>query len=62
MRMLTLKEIEETYGAFLPAIAAFIMILTVPQVIHNTNKVCNEFGHNLGEWGWETFHPYDPNW
>jgi hypothetical protein len=54
-------EINEVSGGFLPALIAIITIITLPKIIHENHEVCNEWGHNLGEWAWEHNHPYDPN-
>lgn len=61
MIILNIEETQNVSGGFLPALVAFITILTVPKIVNDHRKEYNEWGHNLGEFMWEYNHPYDPN-
>lgn len=61
MEILTIDQTNEVSGGFLPALIAFITILTVPKIVNDHRKEYNEWGHNLGEYTFDYLHPYDPN-
>lgn len=61
MRELTLNEITDVNGGFLQLIAALVTVFVLPKVIHDHTKEYNQWGHQIGEWTYETLHPYDPN-
>lgn len=61
MRYLTINEVQQIEGGFLPALVALVTIFTLPKIINDHRVEYNEWGHQLGEATWEHFHPYDPN-
>jgi hypothetical protein len=63
MQMTELKnhELFTVCGGVLPLIGALITVLVAPLVIKHHVEEYNQIWRDLGEWTWETFHPYDPN-
>lgn len=61
MKQLTINEVQQIEGGFLPALVALVTIFTLPKIINDHRVEYNEWGQQLGETTWEHFHPYDPN-
>lgn len=61
MRNLTINELHQVQGGFLPAIIALVTIFTLPKIINDHRKEYNQWGESLSEYMWEKQYPYDPN-
>lgn len=72
MRELTMNELQSldskgkvtifnVYGGLLPLIAAIVALVAAPVIIHENAKKYPQISHDLGQWAYDTIHPYDPN-
>lgn len=63
MRRLKLQEVELVNGGIglLEAIAAFILIFTLPKTISDHKKEYAQWGQDASRDGFDELYPYDPN-